>query len=76
MENGKKAELHIGSLEHPKSHPKSGKHSAGPQDLKTSFRGYLLGKTFCLETEGNEETSSEIGGTSAGFQVSASPSWW
>lgn len=28
--NGKEAKLHVGSLEHPKSHPESGKCSADP----------------------------------------------
>lgn len=44
MDNGKVAELHVRSLEHPKSHPESGKHSTGPQDLKMGFQGSLLEK--------------------------------
>lgn len=40
------AELHGGSLEHPKS----GNHSAGLQDLKMSFQASLLEKTLRLET--------------------------
>lgn len=40
------AELHGGSLEHPKP----GKHSAGLQDLKMSFQASLLEKIFSLGT--------------------------
>lgn len=40
------AELHSWSLEYPKS----GKHSAGLQDLNMNFQALLLEKTFCWET--------------------------
>lgn len=64
-----RAELHGKCLEHPKS----GKHSAGLQDLKMSFQALLLEKTSCLETAPKVQRWHwwDIGGVSAFCSC-----WW